>query len=224
MSSYPFGLAPKPSHNDNHGQNKSCLKYFDYDLRTEKMLPSQILEEKTLCRNRWTELVELTYRDEKNQIRHWEGVHRISRSSAVVIVPRLVLSGSYVLIRQFRPPTSSYILEFPAGLVDPGESQETTAIRELFEETGYVGTVENISPRLFSSPGILSETVSFVQVQVDENIAENLQPKPENEPGEIITVFVKSLHEIAEFFEQEKKQGVQFDVKLYTYFMVQGLL
>ena len=54
------------------------------------MLHSQILEEKTLCRNRWTELVELTYRDEKNQIRHWEGVHRSSRSSAVLIVPRLV--------------------------------------------------------------------------------------------------------------------------------------
>ena len=86
------------------------------------MLPSQILEEKTLCRNRWTELVELTYRDEKNQIRHWEGVHRSSRSSAVVIVPRLVPSGSYVLIRQFRPPTGKYLLEFPAGLIDEGES------------------------------------------------------------------------------------------------------
>ena len=49
------------------------------------MLPSQILEEKTLCRNRWTELVELTYRDEKNQIRHWEGVHRSSRSSACLL-------------------------------------------------------------------------------------------------------------------------------------------
>ena len=76
------------------------------------MLHSQILEEKTLCQNRWTELVELTYRDEKNQIRHWEGVHRSSRSSAVVIVPRLVPSGSFVLIRQFRPPTGKYYLNF----------------------------------------------------------------------------------------------------------------
>ena len=73
------------------------------------MLRSQILEEKTLCRNHWTELVELTYRDENNQIRHWEGVHRSSRSSAVVIVPRLAPSDSYVLIRQFRPPAGKYL-------------------------------------------------------------------------------------------------------------------
>ena len=107
-------------------------------MKTEKMLRSQILEEKTLCRNRWTELVELTYRDDKNQIRHWEGVHRISRSSAVVIVPRLVPSGSYVLIRQFRPPTGKYLDPEPQELPTDKESPEETAVRELKEETGYL--------------------------------------------------------------------------------------
>jgi len=185
---------------------------------------AHVLDEQLLFRGNWAEIVEFSYEDDKKQVRKWEGLHRKHRAEAVIIVARMQPSGRFIIIRQFRPPTNSYILEFPAGLVDPGESQETTAIRELFEETGYVGTVENISPRLFSSPGILSETVSFVQVQVDENIADNLQPKPENEPGEFITVFVKSPDEIAEFFKQEKKQGVQFDAKLYTYFMVQGLL
>jgi len=73
--------------------------------------------------------------------------------------------------------------------------------------------------------GVKQNTALLVWDEVvGENIAENLQPKPENAPGEIITVFVKSPDEIAEFFKQEKKQGVQYDVKLYTYFMVQGLL
>ena len=189
-----------------------------------KVGTAHVFEEQLLYSGCWSEMVEFNYEDDNQQMRKWEGLHRKHRAEAVIIVARLQPSGQFIIIRQFRPPTNSYILEFPAGLVDPGESQETTAIRELFEETGYVGTVENISPRLFSSPGILSETVSFVQVQVDENIAENLHPKPENEPGEFITVFVKSPDEIAEFFKLEKKQGVQFDVKLYTYFMVQGLL
>ena len=113
---------------------------------------------------------------------------------------------------------------FPAGLVEPGESLETTAIRELFEETGYVGIVKDHSPKLFSSPGILSEAVSFVHVQVDEKKLENQRPKAQNEPGEFITVFVKSPEEIPDFFNQEVKYGVKFDVKLYTYFMVQGFL
>ena len=33
------------------------------------------------------------------------------------------------------------MIEIPAGLMDPGESAEQCAIRELKEETGYVGKV-----------------------------------------------------------------------------------
>jgi len=185
---------------------------------------AHVIDEKILFRGSWSEIVEFSYEDDKKQIRKWEGMHRKYRTEAVIIVAQMKPSGRFIIIRQFRPPTNSYILEFPAGLVDPGESLETTAIRELLEETGYVGRVVNLSPRLFSSPGIISEMVSFVHVHVDENVTENLNPKPENEPGEFIAVFVKSPEEISEFFKQEKKQGVQFDVNLYSYFMDQGLL
>jgi len=38
----------------------------------------------------------------------------------------------------------------PAGLVDEGETAEESAVRELREETGYVGTTEEISPVMFN--------------------------------------------------------------------------
>ena len=114
------------------------------------MQTSQIIEEKPLYRNRWTELVELVYRDEKDQIRNWEGVHRSSRSSAVVIIPRLFPSGCFVLIRQFRPPTGKYMLEFPAGLIDEGETPAETALRELKEETGYINIYRERDPYIKS--------------------------------------------------------------------------
>ena len=66
--------------------------------------------------------------------------------------------------------------------------------------------------------------MSFAYIQVDENLPENQRPKARNEPGEFITVFKKSVDEISEFFNQEYKRGVKFDVKLYSYFIAQGVL
>ena len=185
---------------------------------------SHVLKEQLLYSGRWSEMVEFSYEDDEKQVRKWEGLHRKHRAAAVIIIAKLKPSGRYILIRQFRPPTDSYILEFPAGLVDPGENPETTATRELLEETGYVGRVENISPNLLSSPGILSETVSFAYLSVDEMLPENQQPVAKNEPEEFITVFLKYPKEISAFFNEETEKDVLFDVKLYTYFMAQGLL
>ena len=72
------------------------------------------------------------YEDEKKQIRKWEGLHRKNDAEAVIIIAKMEPSDRYIIIRQFRPPTNSYLLEFPAGLVDRGETREQTAIRELF--------------------------------------------------------------------------------------------
>lgn len=41
-----------------------------------------------------------------------------------------------VLVRQFRYPINDYVYEFPAGLVEQGESMAEAGIREIYEETG----------------------------------------------------------------------------------------
>jgi ADP-ribose pyrophosphatase len=48
-----------------------------------------------------------------------------------------------VLQKQFRPPVGKVCIEIPAGLLDAGESAATCAVRELKEETGYVGAVDS---------------------------------------------------------------------------------
>ena len=192
--------------------------------KSTKFGRSYVLKEHLLYQGSWSNLVELSYQDENKKIRKWEGLHRKNNAEAVIIIAKLEPSERYIIIRQFRPPTNSYLVEFPAGLVDKGETLEQTAIRELFEETGYIGEVFQISPRLYSSPGILSEAVFFAHMSVDENLPENQSPKAQNEPGEFIKVFTKSVNEISEFFNKEISQGFKFDAKLYSYFIAQGVL
>jgi len=83
-------------------------------------------------------------------VRTWEAVRRTTRpkDSAVdavhIIATRNAVNGSgleVLLEKQFRPPAGKVVIEFPAGLVDPNETLEECALRELKEETGYSGEV-----------------------------------------------------------------------------------
>lgn len=48
--------------------------------------------------------------------------------------------GKVVLVWQYRFGTDAMSLEVPGGVIDPGESPESAARRELREETGYDAT------------------------------------------------------------------------------------
>ena len=60
----------------------------------------------------------------------------IDHSGAVLVVPQLD-DGRLVFVRQFRYPVGRFLLELPAGRIDPGEDPEACARRELREETGF---------------------------------------------------------------------------------------
>lgn len=62
-------------------------------------------------------------------------------------------------VRQFRPAVERYTIELPAGLVDEGESPETTARRELIEETGYEASGLEMLGAMFPDTGRLGNRV-----------------------------------------------------------------
>ncbi|MFM2082317.1 MAG: hypothetical protein RL380_1008 [Verrucomicrobiota bacterium] len=53
------------------------------------------------------------------------------------VVVAVDVRGRLLLVRQFRPAIGQFTLEPPAGHVDPGETPEESARKELCEETGY---------------------------------------------------------------------------------------
>ena len=61
------------------------------------------------------------------------------------------------LVRQFRKPAEQFLLELPAGGVDPGEEPSDCARRELEEETGYLAQKLEYLGGFYTSPGFCTE-------------------------------------------------------------------
>jgi 8-oxo-dGTP pyrophosphatase MutT (NUDIX family) len=75
----------------------------------------------------------------------------------------LVLEGRQVLgVRQERPAAGVRTWELPAGLVDPGESPEEAARRELAEEVGLGGRLTLVTS-LYTSPGFTDEVIHLFE-------------------------------------------------------------
>lgn len=116
----------------------------------EKKLSSQCVYKGCLL-HVWKDEVELP--NGKTSIREY-----IRHPGAVVVVPVLD-NGNLVLEKQFRYPSNQVFIECPAGKIDPGESLEETARRELLEETGYDCTELNYLGKTHPGIGYTDELI-----------------------------------------------------------------
>ena len=68
-------------------------------------------------------------------------------------------SGERILVsREYRMAMAQWIYNFPAGLIDPGETPEESARRELWEETGLTLTrIDSVLDNSYSAIGFSNE-------------------------------------------------------------------
>lgn len=118
---------------------------------------------------KWTELRKIEWTDQDGKDRIWEAAARKTRGKggvdAVAITPILrhpSRPASTMIILQYRPPVEAICVEFPAGLIDEGETPEQAAVRELKEETGYEGKVCSQSPSLSCQPGLTNANMQVL--------------------------------------------------------------
>jgi ADP-ribose pyrophosphatase len=103
-----------------------------------------------------------------------------------MIVPLLVDGNGVVQVvleRQFRYPLGQVMIEFPAGKLDPGESTQFCAQRELIEETGYRATE-------WARVGLLHPVVSYSTEFIEIWFARGLTAGEQKlDQGEFLEVF-----------------------------------
>lgn len=175
----------------------------------------KITGKKELGAGKWLALEQLEYTDFENKTRFWETVSRKRCAGAVVLIVELLPSHRLILIRQYRPPADALLIEFPAGLIDPGETPESAALRELREETGYIGTIRELLPPAYNSPGLTGEFVVPVLMEVDETAQEEL--KTDFDDSEHIETFLVPRSGLSAFLRKAVEEGAKIDAKVMAY-------
>jgi ADP-ribose pyrophosphatase len=98
---------------------------------------------------------------------------RHSGASAVVpLIDAAKADPEVVLIRQYRYAANGYLYEIPAGRLNPDESAEQCADRELREETGYsAGRLRQLTT-IYTTPGFTDERIHlFVAEDLSNGVA-----------------------------------------------------
>ena len=169
----------------------------------------EIIDKKIAWKGTFMSAVEITYRDARGNVRHWEAVERVGIGGIVVMVA-VTPAHSVLLEKQFRPPLGRDVIELPAGLVDPGEGMEEAAKRELIEETGWSAHQLDFLAEGPISTGASTEVLRAYLCSDLEHVG-----KSGGDDNEIIEVFEVPIDTVQAFLRETQQSGTLVDLKVF---------
>lgn len=128
---------------------------------------------------------------------HTRDVIRHNGSIVVLAVDESVnpKDPDLILIRQYRHAAGQFLLELPAGRIEPNEAPLAAAKREMIEETGFRAKRWTHLTKYYASPGFLGESM---QIYLARDIKQGAANPEEDEHIEIVrTPLSKALALIA---------------------------
>ncbi|CAG8579612.1 10380_t:CDS:2 [Diversispora eburnea] len=156
------------------------------DHETKELFTNEkviIKNKKKIGTGDWLEIEEIEYIEPITKtIRTWEVCKRktnfvkqeVDDIHGIIHSPNL--PPQIILVIQYRPPIERYCIEFPSGLIDQGETVGEAALRELQEETGYIGKIKNISDPICYEPGLTDSMTRIVDIEIDLSLKDNISP------------------------------------------------
>ena len=163
-----------------------------------------ILKHVAFTESPWIRPRRIVYENDDGEVLNWDYIERVNARTSVLVMPLFEGSGDLLFVRQYRVILDRYVIGFPAGVISNGEDVETCALRELEEETGYRGTIVEISPELTLNSALVKETAHCVVVELEEDAL----PKDQQlEPSEKIEVCRVKKDQLRNFFQQATVKG-----------------
>ena len=81
----------------------------------------------------------------------------------VIVIPEI--NGKFLMVKQWRHGNNSLSIEFPGGVINPGEKPEEAARRETEEETGYKAGKLTYLGCANPNPALMRNRVHFVAAE-----------------------------------------------------------
>lgn len=146
-----------------------------------------------------------------------ETLGRDNPTAAVAILPVDTENKRLLLTKEFRMPINDYVTAIPAGLIDPGETIEEAACRELKEETGCIADEIKVLPPSFSCIGLTDEAACAAIATVKG------RTESEQEENEEITSRWYSYEEaLAIMTDPKVKTGARAQLLVLLWLSMQG--